>query len=109
MPGRTTLWQKHRASGTLRRSRLRYSRDAAEAQRVHLARLVPCVPGTLRDAADSRECLKGTLNALGDSLAKMPRRLSPGAERALLPTSRAKDGERALVPMALLYVYQHSE
>ena len=29
-------------------------------------------------------------------------RMSPNAERALLPTSRGNDDERALVPMALI-------
>jgi hypothetical protein len=37
------------------------------------------------------------------------RRMSPNAERALLPTSRGKDDERALVPIALICVSEYSE
>jgi hypothetical protein len=72
MIGRATLWQKRRASGRLRRSRLRCSCDAAKAQRVQFELLLPCVPG---DATRRRltlvSALRGTLNAPGGSRAKM--------------------------------------
>ena len=69
--GRATLWQKRRASGRLRRSRLRCSCDAANAQRVQFELLLPCTPGALSEAADSRESLQGTLNTPGDSRSKV--------------------------------------
>ena len=39
----------------------------------------------------------------------VPHRMSPSAERALLPTSRGNNDERALVPTALICVSEHSE
>jgi len=40
---------------------------------------------------------------------RTPDRMSPSEERALLPTSRGKDDERALSPTALIYASAHSE
>ena len=110
IPGRTALWQKRHASGRLRRSRLRYSCDAAKAQRVHSQPLLPCVPGALSEAADSRECFARNAECAGRlSCNGHPIRMSPSEERALLPTSRGKDDERALSPTALIYASAHSE
>ena len=71
----------------------------------NLILLVPCVPGALSEAADSREYFARNAERAGwlsrkDALDRM----SPSAERALLPTSRGKDDERALVPTALISV-----
>ena len=101
--GRTTLWQVRRASGGLRRSRLRCSCDAAKAQRVQFELLLPCVPGALPEEADPRECFARNAERAGRLSRKVALdRMSPSAERALLPTSRGNNDERALVPTALL-------
>jgi hypothetical protein len=48
------------------------------------SRLPPsCVPRTLFAAADSRECLQGTLNARGGSRAKIRRRHEPQRRKVL--------------------------
>jgi hypothetical protein len=75
-----------------------------------LALLVPCVPGTLNEAADSRECFARNAERAGRLSRKdTSHGMSPRAERALLPTSRGKGDECTLVPMTVLYVYEHSE
>src|ERR1051325_1756085 len=53
--------------------------------------------------------LQGTLNAPDGSHATDTRSHEPSEERALLPTSRGKDDERALSPTALIYASAHSE
>ena len=60
------------------------------------------MPGTLSEAADSRDALKGTLNGRAALVQRILDRMRPSAERALLPTGRGKDDERPLVPKALL-------
>ena len=108
--GRTTLWQVRRACGGLCRSRLRCSCDAAKAQRVQFELLLPCVPGALLEEAVSRECFaRNAERAVRLSCKGALDRMSPSAERALLPTSGGNDDERALVPMALICVSEHSE
>jgi len=87
----------------LRRSRLRCSCDAAKAQRVQFELLVPYVPGALPEDANSRECFARNAERAGRLSRKgVCHRMSPSAERALLPTSRGNNDERALVPTALL-------
>src|SRR5205085_9777601 len=71
---------------------------------------LPCVPGALPDAAVSRECFARNAERPGRLLRKGALdRMSPSAERALLPTSRGKDDGRALAPTALICVSEHSE
>src|ERR1051325_9788694 len=68
-----------------------------------LALPLPCVPGALSQAADSRECLARNAEHAGRLSCKGALdRMSPSAERALLPASRGEDDERAPVPTALL-------
>src|SRR5205085_9315903 len=60
-------------------------------------------PGVLPEEADSRECFARNAERAGRLSRKGVRhRMSPSAERALLPTSRGNNNERALVPTALL-------
>src|SRR5438067_564923 len=108
--GRATLWQVRRACGGLRRSRLRCSCDAAKAQRVQFELLLPCVPGALPEEADPRECFARNTERAGRLSRKGAlHRMSSSAEGALLPTSRGKDDERALMPAALICGFEHSE
>ena len=68
-----------------------------------LALPLPCVPGALSQAADSRECLARNAEHAGRLSCKGALdRMSPSAERALLPVSRGEDDKRAPVPTALL-------
>jgi hypothetical protein len=50
--------------------------------------------------------LQGTLNTTGGSRAKNIPPHEPSAERPLMPTSRGKDDERALVPTALICIFR---
>jgi len=71
---------------------------------------LPCVPGALSDAAVSRECFARNAERAGRLSRKGALdRMSPNAERALLPTSRGKDDGRALAPTALICMIEHSE
>ena len=108
--GRAALWQKRRASGRLRRSRLRCSCDAAKAQRVQFELLVPYVPGALPEDANSRECFaRNAERAERLSRKGVCHRMSPSAKRALLPTKPRQQRRACARADCAAYLSGHSE